>query len=92
MPSNRRLKPCGTTAAYMRHWRLGLRGNEIDAACREAHNRASHKSRQAGGVTDKIYAAAMWRARRDLAQLFPVEYQKLMEYYIREFRMGHAPK
>lgn len=34
------LKPGGTRAAYRRHLRRGLRGLEIDEACRQAETRA----------------------------------------------------
>jgi hypothetical protein len=30
------LQPCGTLAAYRRHLRDGLRGTQIDRACRQA--------------------------------------------------------
>lgn len=30
--------PCGTDAAYQRHYRQGLRGDQIDPACRAAHS------------------------------------------------------
>ena len=44
------LKPCGTLAAYRRHLRDGLRGPQIDRACRQASLR-SWEDRIADGYT-----------------------------------------
>lgn len=87
----RKLKPCGTRAAYMRHYREGQRGNEIDAACREANAEYQRgKSTEADAAQHKLYAAVQWRARRDLSEMFPDEYQQLFNRYMRELRQGRA--
>jgi hypothetical protein len=44
------LTPCGTRAAYRRHLRRGLRGLEIDEACRQAEVRAWEDRVAAGQV------------------------------------------
>ena len=44
------LQPCGTLAAYRRHLRDGLRGPQIDRACRQASLR-SWEDRIAAGYT-----------------------------------------
>jgi len=44
------LAPCGTLAAYRRHLRDGLRGREIDRACRQAVNRDREDRAAAGWV------------------------------------------
>lgn len=46
------LQPCGTPAAYQRHYRAGLRGDQIDPECRSAYNAkvmASHRKVRAEG-------------------------------------------
>ena len=63
------LKPCGTRAAYRRHLRRGLRGPEIDEACRQAEARAwqdrvaagrAHRSRMA-----RVHLAGPGRCYRE---------------------------
>lgn len=38
--------PCGTIAAWQRHHRQGLRGDQIDPACRAAHNAYTNACRR----------------------------------------------
>ena len=83
----RKLQPCGTRAAFMRHYRAGLRGDEIDAACREANNEYQ-RSHPTNNADHKLYAAAQWRARRDLSERYPDEYEELFHQYMDELRGG----
>jgi hypothetical protein len=81
----RKLQPCGTRGAFMRHYREGLRGDEIDAACREA-NSAYARNRYANSYKEQhsLYAGAQWRARRDLSERYPDEYEELFHQYLDE--------
>lgn len=63
----RKLKPCGTDAAYQRHY---ARGEPIDEACKAAHSakvRPGAKARQ--------------RALEQLAREYPRRFLELLDEY-----------
>ena len=80
-----KLKPCGTKAAYQRHIRAGLRGDAIDQACRRANNLHTIGTRRKND-NDTVYAAAFWRASKELRRRHPQEFEFLMEHFTREVR------
>lgn len=73
--SGRKLKPCGTAAAAMRHLR---RGEQLCEPCRLARNRRARRNYRARMDLTVDEKVARERALALLATLHPVEYRALV--------------
>jgi hypothetical protein len=82
------LQPCGTRAAYMRHLRAGLRGEEIDFACRLANSKHNDKYKDETNNNRRLVRRAQHHAKKNalahLARKYNEEFHVVYKWFLQE--------